>query len=245
MAELPFSRFKLKRSASVDSIQTGLNNLISRLHFSQLLQRGPDTLEDDDCIIDNTCKLSFSISDFNASSSAYYNTVSELSTERNCSLMGDRRHKDERISSDFPNIQKQENKTRPSNEGSRKKLPRRCSSYYDEYSKRESDRQKAREVAASLIRAHKVKKEFSDGIKSSSYSSPTKSSRKKLQRRSSKVGASPTKAPFTAATTTTTTATIYPVGLAPKIRLHTTTTALSPLRNGISSSRTNLLHLSP
>jgi hypothetical protein len=238
MVDVPFSRFKLKRSASVDSIHTGLNNIISRMHFSQLLRRELDTL-DDDCIIDDNFKIISTIKDWDVTSNVRRKTTPMLMTERNSSVIENNRRRNEKISNDGLNIQKfaykqdQETKIQSTQEESRKKLPRRCSSYYDEYSKREIDRQKAREVAATLIRAHKVKKEFSDGMKSSCNFSPAKKLRKKLNRRNSNTGVPPTTTPVPAAATTPCTNT-----LAPKIRLHTTTMAFATSAQRTSSIRT-------
>lgn len=239
MAEVPFSRFKLKRSASVDSIQTGLNNIISRMHFSQLLQRELDSL-DDDCIIEDDCKIGSSIKDCVVTSNELCKTTPMSTADRNCNMTGNSRRRNERISSAGLNIQKFTNKQdqeiniQVTQEEPRKTSPRRCSSYYDEYSKRESDRQKAREMAANLIRAHKVKKEFSDGMKSSYNFSPAKKSGKKLNRRNSNTGAPTTKTKEPAAATT-----LCSHNLASKIRLHTTAMAFPTSTQRISSSRTS------
>lgn len=240
MAEVPFSRFKLKRSRSVDSIQTGLNNIISRMHFSQLLQEDLNALDDDDNITDDNCKLNSSYKDIKATSTTRRKASIVLKTERNCSLIGDRRRRNERIFNVISQKQESENETPPTEKDLRKKSPRRCSSYYDEYSKRESDRQKAREVAANLIRAHNVKKEFSDGMKSSYSFSPTKKSGKVLNRRNCKSGISPTKSPLPPATTSA-----CHDNLVSKIRLHTTATSFPLLKHGMASSRSSRHQVSP
>ena len=237
MGEVPFSHLKLKRSASVDSIQTGLNNIIARMQFSQLLQQELNDIEDD-CIDGGNNKKDSSISDFDADSNLRRKTASVNKSERNCIVNGDRRRKNERISSEefkmqnMINIYEQDPEMHLNEKDSRKISPRRCSSYYDEYSKREGDRQKAREMAANLVRAQKVKKEFSDGMKSSYNFSPTKKSGKILNRRNSNSAISPSKILLPVASTTS-----IPDTSAPKIRLHTTATSYPMPPQGISPTR--------
>jgi hypothetical protein len=240
MVELPFSRFTLKRSTSLDSIQTGLNNLISRMHFSQPLQRETDT-SDDECSIDAIHEDDTVKNDFEATSIPRQTITPVLTTERRSDIAGDKRRRNERISNErFSKNYVQEAKIQLSDDDHRKRSPRRCISYYDEYNKRESDRQKAREMAAYLIRAQKVKKEFSDGSKTSYNISPAKKSAKAMSRRSNNNGSSPQKK-----TLPVTTPTIFPDAISSKIRLHTTTRSFPSSSQGISSTRSSRNRVSP
>lgn len=241
MVELPFSRFTLKRSTSLDSIQTGLNNIISRMHFSQPLQRETDT-SDDDGSIDAIHEDNLAIKDCQATSIPRRTIPPVLTTERHCDVTGDKRRRNGRIASEhFSKNYVQESKIQLSDDDPRKRSPRRCISYYDEYNKRESDRQKAREMAAYLIRAQKVKKEFSDGSKPTYNISPSKKSAKMMNRRSNiGAGTSPSKRTLPATTTTISTDT-----LSSKIRLHTTERSFPTSSQGISSIRCSRNRISP
>lgn len=240
MVELPFSRFTLKRSTSLDSIHSGLHNLISRMHFSQPLQRDTDT-SDDDGSIDALHEDNTAIKDCQATSIPRRTMPPVLTTERHCDIVGDRSRRNGRISSKhFSNNHVQEGKIQLRDNDPRKRSPRRCISYYDEYSKRESDRQKAREMAAYLIRAQKVKKEFSDGSKPSYNISPSKKSAKMMNRRSNNTGTSPSIRTLPATTTT-----ISTDMMSSKIRLHTTERSFPTSSQGISSIRSSRNRMSP
>ena len=240
MVDLLSSRFTLKRSTSLDSIQIGLNNLIAMMHLSQPLQRGTDSSEDDGSI--DTIHEVDTVIKYSETNSIPRRTMGQvLMTERHCDVMGDKRRRSGRFSSEhFSKNYVQEVKIQLSKDDTQKRSPRRSISYSDDYNKRESDRQKAREMAASLVRAQKVKKEFSDGNKQSFNVSPKKKSVKKTNRRNNNIGVSPPKKALPAATTT-----ICPNILPSKIRLHTTERSLPSSPQKILPIRSSQNRVSP
>ena len=291
MVERPPSRFKLKRSTSVDSIQTGLNNLIARMHKSQLMQ--VDSLNDDYDLEDDTffdvnrkadpfsslCmkKEPLFVSGQKSSNrigNAMRNNVAirnenlskeeallKRSPRRSTSHDSDHIKYSKEYGQDNVNYNFTEDTCKRSPRRStsydgdyiryskerkhadtnqqvtdepRIRSPRRSTSYDEDHNKRVNDRKQAREIAANLVRANKVKKEFYDGNKSFNTISSGKKSAKILKRRNTSAENNTTNLILPAATTPSTAT--FPVSSS-KIRLHTTTTSIPTTTQGTFAAR--------
>jgi hypothetical protein len=116
-------------------------------------------------------------------------------------------------------IQKQSLQILDTDEFIKRPLQRRRSNYDDEFTKRENDRLKAREMAANLIRAQKLKKEFSE-----SKGSLATSGRKLVKRNSKRLCNDLEKNSYIPVQTVSS---LYP-DATPKIRLHTIVSVVPP-----------------